>query len=185
MKANGKNLQMFKYSHQDYMDWDPSWSFSTWKTQEEANDQINEMRKYYNSGTISNPVKVTPMEFFMARQSAYWKGYEEKFDSMAEDCDPVWIMEYEFYVNHKDYDTASLRYAWVKQMQEMELDDYYRALDEKELAKEVSEEAAKAYFDFQDNVLPLIYAHEAYEEECLKEYLDMQAEAEIFFMQAR
>lgn len=112
MKANGKNFKMFVYCHHDYMDMHPEPSFSTWESQEVANAAVNEMRKYYNSGTISGPREVPPIELFMARQSKYWKGYEEAFDKAALDCSQEWLDEYSYYVAHKEYDVASLLSDW-------------------------------------------------------------------------
>ena len=116
MKSNGKNLKMFKYSHHDYMDMYPEWSFATWKDQETADKCINGMREMYNSGTVSNAVEVSPMEFFQDRQSKYWRGYEEALDNAALDCPQEWVDEYSFYVEHKDWDTAALRNAWNEQI---------------------------------------------------------------------
>lgn len=112
MKANGLNYKMFRYSTHDYMDMQPEVSFATWQSKEKAMEAIKEFRNTWNSGTVSDPVEITPMQFFLARQSNYWKGYEDRLDTMAQDCTEEWLDEYSFYVEHKDWDTAVLRYQW-------------------------------------------------------------------------
>lgn len=112
MKANGKNLKMFIYQTHDYMDMHPETSFRTAESQEVMNQFIEHMRTRWCSGTVSAASEVSPMEYFEARQSRYWRGYEDQLDNLAEDCDKYWLEEYNFYVEHKDYDTPALRIAW-------------------------------------------------------------------------
>ena len=108
MKANGKNLMMFSYQVQEYMDLKPSTSFRTIESREKMDEFVNYMKTAPWSGTIFDVKEVSPMDFFKARQSRYWRGYEEQLDNLALDCPSHWVAEYEFYINHKDYDEATL-----------------------------------------------------------------------------
>lgn len=94
MKANGKNLKMFMYQTHDYMDMKPETSFRTAESQEVMDQMITEFRNRWNSGTVSDAHEVTPMEFYMARCSAYWHGYEQQLDNLACDCTEEWVDEY-------------------------------------------------------------------------------------------
>lgn len=99
MKANGKNLKMFMYQTHDYMDWEPVTAFRTAESQEVMNQFIDHMREMWNSGTVSNPTEMSPMGYYKARCSAYWKGYEEQLDALACDCSEEWLKEYDSLVH--------------------------------------------------------------------------------------
>lgn len=99
LRANGKNLIMFKYQTQDYMDASPSISFKTIESQELMNQWVAHMRKTWSGGTISNGKIVTPKGYYEARQSSYWKGYEEKLDKLTLDCTQEWLDEYSNLLN--------------------------------------------------------------------------------------
>lgn len=94
MKANGKNLKMFMYTTHHYMDMKPEFAFQTAESQEVIDQILNGFRKRWNSGTVSAAHEVTPMEFYMTRCSAYWKGYEQQLDNLACDCTQKWVDEY-------------------------------------------------------------------------------------------
>ena len=94
MKANGKNLMMFMYQTHDYMDLEPETSFRTAESQEVMNQFIAYMRKNWCSGTVSDATVVTPSDYYRARQSDYWKGYEEALDDLALDCTQEWLDDY-------------------------------------------------------------------------------------------
>ena len=94
MKANGKNLKMFMYQTHDYMDMKPETSFRTAESQEVMNQFIEHMRTHWCSGTVSDAKEMTPMEYYTARCSAYWKGYEKALDNLACDCSEEWLKEY-------------------------------------------------------------------------------------------
>ena len=94
MKANGKNLKMFIYQTHDYMDMHPETSFRTAESQEVMNQFIEYMSTYWCSGTVSGGTEVTPEEYYKARQSNYWKGYEEQLDNLALDCTQEWLDKY-------------------------------------------------------------------------------------------
>lgn len=91
MKANGKNLKMFVYQTHDYMDMNPETSFRTAESQEVMNQFIDHMRTNWCSGTVSDAKEVTPSEYLKARQSDYWKGFEEALDNLALDCTQEWL----------------------------------------------------------------------------------------------
>lgn len=95
MKANGLNYKVFRYETHDYMDALPEVSFRTYKTKEEMDHFIAHMRQYWNSGTVSDGVEMTPEAFAKERASAYWKGYEDLLDRAALDCPQEWIDQYE------------------------------------------------------------------------------------------
>lgn len=99
MKANGKNLKMFMYQTHDYMDLKPETSFRTAESQEVMNQFIDNMREMWNSGSVSNATEMSPMDYYMARCSAYWKGYEEQLDDLACDCSEEWVKEYDSLVH--------------------------------------------------------------------------------------
>ena len=103
---------MFMYQTHDYMDMKPETSFRTAESQEVMNAFIERMRNLWCSGTVSAATEVSPMEYFEARQSKYWRGYEEQLDNLAEDCTQDWLEEYCFYVEHKDMDTTALKREW-------------------------------------------------------------------------
>lgn len=113
MKANGKNYKMYYYETHDNMDMYPEQHFATYKCNEDANKYIKNMRKYWSSGTVSDAKIMSPIKFFMARQSRYWKGCEEAMDNAALDCTQDWLDEYSFYVEHKDWDITALHHAWL------------------------------------------------------------------------
>ena len=94
MKANGKNLKMFVYTTHDYMDMKPETSFRTAESQEVMNQFIDHMKANWCSGTVSDATEVTPSEYLKARQSDYWKGYEEALDNLALDCTQEWLNTY-------------------------------------------------------------------------------------------
>jgi hypothetical protein len=94
MKANGKNLKMFIYQTHDYMDMKPETSFRTAESQEVMNQYVTHMRTWWSGGTVSDGKEVTPEEYFKARQSDYWKGYEFQLDELALDCSQEWLDEY-------------------------------------------------------------------------------------------
>lgn len=94
LQPNGKHLLMFAYDIQEYMDPEPEHSFRTIESKEKMEEWVSHMRKMPWSGTISNIKQVTPQEYFSARNSQYWKGYEERLDALAEDCTPEWVEEY-------------------------------------------------------------------------------------------
>ena len=95
---NGKHLLMFAYQTHDYMDMEPENNFRTIESEEKMDEFIAHMREHWNSGTISDAKEVTPYEFFQARQSEYWKGYEGALDEGARDCTPEWIEKYNKYL---------------------------------------------------------------------------------------
>lgn len=94
MKANGKNLRMFMYQTHDYMDMYPETSFRTAESQEVMNQFVQHMRTHWNSGTVSEGKELTPQEYYAARQSKYWRGYEEQLDNLALDCSQEWLDAY-------------------------------------------------------------------------------------------
>lgn len=98
MKANGKNLIMFQYESHDYMDMYPETNFRTAESQEVMNQFIEHMSTHWCSGTTSAAVPVTPLQYFQARESDYWKGYEEQLDNLAKDCTQEWLDEYYSYI---------------------------------------------------------------------------------------
>lgn len=102
---------MFRYSVHEFMNAKPEECFATYKSKEEAVANLEEYAKYI-SGSVSIPAEVSPMEYFEARQSRYWKGFEGNLDIAAEDCDKDWLEEYSFYVDHKDTEVNALRVAW-------------------------------------------------------------------------
>lgn len=120
MEANGKNLIMFEYNTHHYMDMYPETSFRTEVSKEAMDAFIARMREMWCSGTVSDAKEVTPLEFFEARQSKYWKGCEEQLDEAACDCRPEWVEEYNFYVEHKDYDIPALKTAWIEYCHEID-----------------------------------------------------------------
>lgn len=95
MKANGKNLKLFSYWIHDYMDLNPEQSFMTVKSEDEMKQFIDCMRDCWCSSTVSDPKEMSPEEFFNARQSDYWKGYELQLDSIAADCPQEWVDKYD------------------------------------------------------------------------------------------
>ena len=101
MEANGKNLKMFTYQTHDYMDEHPETSFRTAESQEIADKFIEHMRTHWSNGTVSNAKEVTPEEFYNARQSNYWKGYEEQLDNLASDCTQEWLDKYNKLLNNE------------------------------------------------------------------------------------
>ena len=99
LQANGKNLLMFKYQTQDYMDASPSISYRTMESQELMDQWVTHMRRTWSGGTTSKGKIVTPKEYYEARQSSYWKGCEEKLDKLALDCTQEWLDEYNNLLN--------------------------------------------------------------------------------------
>ena len=99
MKANGKNLKMFMYTTHYYMDMRPNVEFRTAESQEVIDQILNGFRERWNSGTVSSAHEVTPMEFYMARCSAYWHGYKHQLDNLACDCTKEWVKEYDSLVH--------------------------------------------------------------------------------------
>lgn len=93
MKANGKNLKMYLFSTQHYMDMYPEYRLQT-STDENIKEFINHMRETWNSGIISYPKELTPEEYFQQRQSKYWKGYEASIDNLVLDCSQEYVDEY-------------------------------------------------------------------------------------------
>lgn len=100
MKANGKNLKMFKYETHHYMDMKPETHFRTIESAELMKEFIEHMRTNWCSGTVSNAHEVTPEEFFRARQSSYWRGYEDMLDKAALDCSQEWLNVYSAMINN-------------------------------------------------------------------------------------
>lgn len=94
MKSNGKNLKMFIYQTHDYMDMRPETSFRTAESQEVMDQFVAHMRTNWCSGTVSDGKEITPEEYFAARQSDYWKGYEAQLDELALDCTQEWLDTY-------------------------------------------------------------------------------------------
>lgn len=76
------------------MDMRPETNFRTIESPERMEEFIAHMREHWCSGTVSNATQVTPEEYFLARQSSYWKGYEEALDDVACDCTEEWVNEY-------------------------------------------------------------------------------------------
>lgn len=104
MKANGKNLLMFMYQTHDYMDMYPETSFRTAESHEVMNQFIASMRERWCSGTVSDAKEVTPEEYFKARQSDYWKGYEVQLDNLALDCTQDWLDKYAKLLTGQNYE---------------------------------------------------------------------------------
>lgn len=98
MKANGKNLKMFMYQTHDYMDMHPETNFRTAESLDVMNEILEDFKANWHSGTVSAPKEVSPKEYFQARQSRYWKGYEEELDALACDCTEEWLKEYQSYI---------------------------------------------------------------------------------------
>ena len=96
MKANGKNLMMFMYTTHHYMDMKPETSFRTAESEEAMKHFIECMRTNWCSGSVSDAKVVTPSEYYAARQSDYWKGYEEALDNLALDCTQEWLDTYSY-----------------------------------------------------------------------------------------
>lgn len=92
---------MYQYTSHDYMDLHPEQNFRTIESKERMNEFISHMRMHWNSGTISDAKLVSPKEYYEARCSEYWKGYEEALDNAAKDCTPEWVEEYNKLLNNK------------------------------------------------------------------------------------
>lgn len=99
MKANGKNLKMYLFSTQHYMDMYPEYQLQT-STDERIKEFIKHMRERWNSGSISDAKELTPEECFQQRQSSYWKGYETRIDDLVLDCSQEYIDAYFKLVNN-------------------------------------------------------------------------------------
>lgn len=85
---------MFTYQVHHYMDEKPEIEFRTAESQEVMDQFVEHMRARWCSGTVSNGKEVTPEEYYKARQSDYWKGYEEQLDNLALDCTQEWLDKY-------------------------------------------------------------------------------------------
>lgn len=94
MKANGKNLRMYIYKLQYYMDLKHEVGFGTAKSYEEMQESLDQMNANWSSGVFFDIQGVTPEEFCAARQSNYWKGYEAQLDNLALDCTQEWLDKY-------------------------------------------------------------------------------------------
>lgn len=90
---------MYQYTIHHYMDLYPEINFRTIESEERMQEFIEFMRTSFCSGTVSNAKIVTPKEYYDARCSKYWKGYEKDLDKAAEDCTPEWIEEYNNLLN--------------------------------------------------------------------------------------
>lgn len=99
MKANGKNWIMFQYETKDCWDIRSSINFKTMSSLKDMDRLITTLREGWFTGFISKPKIVTPKEYYEARQSSYWKGYEEKLDKLALDCTQEWLDEYNNLLN--------------------------------------------------------------------------------------
>ncbi len=97
---------MFMYETHDYMDMKPETNFRTAESQEVINQFIEHMRTHWCSGTVSDAKEVTPSEYLKARQSDYWKGYEEALDNLVLDCTQEWYCEYHRLLHPEEFCTV-------------------------------------------------------------------------------
>ena len=94
IKHNGKNLLAFSYLTQEYMDLHPEPGVMTIESEEKMNEFCRHMSSSPWSGRYFDQKELTPQELFEIRNSAYWRGYEDKLDHLAEDCTQEWVDEY-------------------------------------------------------------------------------------------
>lgn len=92
---------MYQYTTHHYMDLYPEINFRTIESEERMKEFIEFMRTSFCSGTVSDAKLVSPKEYYEARCSEYWKGYEEALDNAAKDCSPEWVEEYNKLLNNK------------------------------------------------------------------------------------